>query len=156
MSTVIILYSKHGTVIKCANQLNEKLTEKAKIYNLKDTKDIPLEMVDTIVFGTSFYMGSIAKEMKNFLKKNKSEISQKKNYLFFCGIQEEMETEIQTNFDADFLKKVQKAENLGGEIQFQKLNFLEKTIMKMVMKSKEDVHMLKEDKILELAKCINQ
>ena len=135
MKTVIIYISKHGTTEKIAELLKSKLDpDQTQLFNLKTSKSIELENYHTIIIGGSIHIGSIPKKLKQFIANNMTILLKKRIALFMiCMQKDEKRDEQFTNAFPIELRKVSIANGLmGGEFCFDKMNFLERAIVKKI------------------------
>ena len=135
MNTAIIYMSKHGTTEKIAELLKGKLDpDQTQIFNLKKSKSIELENYDTIIIGGSIHVGSIPKKLRQFIANNMTILLKKKIALFMICMQKDEKRKEQ--FDNAFpteLRKVSIANGfMGGEFCFDRMNFLERAIVKKI------------------------
>lgn len=140
MKTLIVYGTKYGCAQKCAMELSRELNDEIKIVNLKDKINIDLSNYDRVIVGGSVYIGRIQKEVTDFINGNLEELLKKEIGLFICGMQEgEMiQKEINENFPAELINKAKTVKNFGGEFIFNKMNFMEKVIVKKVSKITSD------------------
>jgi len=141
MKTAVIYSSKHGTTEKIANYIAEKLTKtnEVELFSLKKITSLDISRYDKIILGTPIYAGQPVKNMKNFCKTNESILLQKKICLFICGMEptkEQQEKELKEAFPETLIKSAAITSFLGGEFLFEKMNFLEKFIIKKIVKTK--------------------
>lgn len=135
MNTAIIYMSKHGTTKKIAELLKSKLdSDQTQIFNLKKAKSIELRNYDTIIIGGSIHIGSIPKKLKQFIANNMTILLKKRIALFMICMQKgEKRDEQFTNVFPIELRKVSIANGfMGGEFCFDRMNFLERTIVKKI------------------------
>ena len=154
MSTLIIYGSKHGSTEdvakKIANQTN------ADVISIEKNQNINMDAYDTIVLASSIYVGQMNKTLKKYLKGNEQVFKSKNLYLFLCrghqnpSIEEIIATNI-PKYKNCFISKI----DMGGEFRNESLNFMEKKIIKMVSKGKEQPS-ITEDKIEELIKQLKK
>lgn len=134
MKTAIIYSTKHGCTDKCAQALSNEFETETKLVNLTLTTNINLSEFDIIIIGGSIHAGMINKSIKNFIKKNHDILISKKLGLFLCCLFEG-EKALQQFQDAypDSIREKAIAHGLfGGELDFDKMNFFEKAIVKKV------------------------
>lgn len=165
MKTLIVYGTKYGTAEKCSNILKDKLQGEYKVINIKRDKITDLETFDNIVIGGSIYAGNIQKEVKDFCSSNLDTLKNKKIGLFICCMNEDNpETQINAAFPQELLDQAIIKESFGGEFKFQKMNFFERLIIKMVSKGKKDaspmdmskdISKISEDRINKFAQVIN-
>ncbi len=140
MSTLIVYASKHGSAEKCAKNIAEKLGDSTTIYNLLKKNNIDLTQYDRVIVGGSIYVGQIQKEVKSFCTENLEQLKSKKLGLFITCMDEgeTAQTHIKNAYPEELISVATIVESCGGEFNFSKMNFFERTIIKMVSKSKND------------------
>ena len=149
MKTAIIYFSKHGTTEKVAYLIGKQLyADKVEYISLKENKAPDIQMYDKVILGTSIYAGHSSKQMKSYCFNNGELLEKKKIGLFICCMLKEKEQEQLTNAYPDYLNKVAIVkEALGGELLFDKMNFFEKFLSKMIMKVSTSVFALNNEAI---------
>ena len=157
-NTIIIYQSRSGTTEKAAKLLAEKLGTDPLILNLKNKKAPSLDGYQKIIIGGSIRASMIQSGIKKFIEKNIEILKTRELGLFLCCM-EEGETG-QKQFDDSYpedLRLMAKATGLlGGEFDFDKLNFLEKGIIKKVAKVTESVSNMKYQAIEDFAADMNK
>ncbi len=148
MKTAIIYTSHHGTTEKVARFLADKSPENVELIPLKKEKRPNLESYDRIIIGGSIHVGSIQKQLKKFLEANLEQLLQKEIGLFICCMdphKEKQELEFENAYP-DALKQAAKSKAvMGGEFCFDRMNFLEKLIIKKVSGVSESVSQINWD-----------
>ncbi len=149
MNILIAYGTKYGTVEKCANKLADLITGKAEVVNLKKSKDLDLSKFEIIIIGGSARMGKIHPEVKKFCSDNLGHLLQKKIGLFLCGIVEEAKysEEFNSSFPEELIDISFANGFFGGEIYMDKLNFIERFIVKKVIKTDIDAFKIHEGNI---------
>ena len=147
MKTAIIYASKHGTTEKVAKTIADKLrkTAETELFSLKNNPNPNISEFDQIILGSSIYAGQSSKKMKIFCKNNESILLQKKIGLFICGMhpnKAEQEKELKEAYPEILQKNATAIEFLGGEFLFEKMNFFERFIARMIAKTKISVHQI--------------
>lgn len=134
MKTGIFYISNHGTTAKVAKQIGEKVHHTVDLIDIKKIKNPSPELYDLVILGSSIHAGSNQKSMKSFIKKNKDVFLNKKLALFLCCMYEGEERRNQFNNSYPEELRNHSLANLlaGGEFILEKMNFLEKTIVKKV------------------------
>lgn len=153
MKTLIAYGTKYGCAEKCALELSKEFYDKVELINLKKIKSIDLAKYDKVIIGGSAYIGKIQKEVTDFIKNNMEELKKKEIGLFICGMQEgEMiEKEIAENYPAELISKAKSVKHFGGEFYFNKMNFMEKAIVKKIAKITSDKSDILYDNIIRMA-----
>jgi len=145
MKTAILYASKHGTTEKVAHSIAEKLkeTNEIELFSLKSNSNPDISGFERVIIGSSIYAGQAAKEVKAFCKANESVLLQKKTGLFVCGMhpdRAQQEKELTDTYPEVLLKKADATGFLGGAFLFEKMNFFERFIARMIAKTKTSVH----------------
>jgi len=157
MNTLIAYGTKYGCAEKCANELSKELNDKVELVNLKESIKVDLAKYDHVIIGGSAYIGKIQKEVTNFITSNLGELMKKEIGLFICGMQEGdmIEKEIADNFPSELLSKAKSVKHFGGEYTFKKMNFMEKAIVKKIVKITSDKSDINHDNIKRMATELN-
>ena len=157
METAIIYASSHGTTEKIARQIQDGLgDDSTRLINLKETRTVDLSLFDTLIIGGSIHAGQMQGRVKTFCKKNMVDLLQKRVGLFMVGMNEpEFETEFNNAFPELLRNHAITSKCVGGEFLFEKMNFLEKLIVKKVSGISQNISKIDENKIAELVKEIN-
>lgn len=156
MNTLIVYTSKYGCTEKCAKLVSEYLNDKADMLNLKSDKNIDLTKYDKVIIGGSIYIGKIQKEVTEFCSKYLNTLKEKRIGIFICGMQKDaIETEINQNFPPELLEIAEVKEYFGGEFSFEKMNFMEKMIIKKIAKTSSNISNIQEDNIKKFVQAMN-
>jgi Flavodoxin len=151
MKTAIIYTTLHGTTGKVARFLAEKAKGEVTVISLKEIKNPDLSGYDRIILGGSIHAGGIQGRMKKFVAANQLLLVQKEVGLFICCMdphKEKQEQEFEHAFP-DVLKQAAKAKAvMGGEFNFEQMNFLEKIIVKKVAGVTESVSRIDWDAVM--------
>lgn len=131
MNVLIAYAGKTGTTEKCAKIL-KVLVDNATLCDL--TKEKPdINDYGCIIVGGSIRMGSLHKEAKKFIEKNKDGLKKKKCAFFICNCFTNNSQEYFTkNIPADLLPKALAMSSFGGEIHMDKYKGIDKVIMKVI------------------------
>ena len=157
MNTLIVYASKYGCTEKCAKLLSKELKGEVDIINLKRIRDIDISKCEKIIIGGSIYIGKIQKEVTEFCSKNLDELMKIRIGLFICGMQEgdTINTELNQNFNPVLIKIADAKECFGGEFIFDKMNFIDKFIVKKVSKVTSNKSNILEENIHKFAQAMN-
>ncbi|MDA3813723.1 MAG: flavodoxin [Candidatus Cloacimonetes bacterium] len=135
MSIAIIYMSKHGTTEKVAELIKTKLDSyQTHIFNLKKTKLIDLAKFDTIIIGGSIHVGSMQKKLRQFITNNMTILLKKRIALFMVCMEKSEKRDEQFNnaFPAEIREESVANGFMGGEFNFDRMNFIEKAIIKKI------------------------
>lgn len=148
MKTVIIYSTKKGCTEKCANYIKSKTT--ADLFSMKNFKG-NIEEYDHVILLSPTYVGSINKKIKAFIEENESSLLKRKVSFGLVGMNiTELDNTIKINFSESFINH-SKIEYIGGGYNFEKLNFLQKVIIKKVAGVTESMEDIKYDSLDKLA-----
>jgi menaquinone-dependent protoporphyrinogen oxidase len=152
MKTAVIYATSHGTTEKVAQKIKLGLGENGIVtFNLKTNKTIDLSPYENIVIGGSIHAGSVQGSVRDFCKKNMVDLLQKRVALYVCAMNEpEYEQELKSAFPEILYNYAVCKKVVGGEFNFEKMNFLEKIIVKKVSGISETVEKIDNAAIEEI------
>ena len=152
MNTLIVYASKNGSTEKAAKLLFEKLKGEKNIINIREDKNPGLENYETVILGGSIYAGNIQKELKNFVNNNLDLLLAKKIGLFLCcGMEKDYKKQLKKAFPKELLVHSITDQYFGFEYNKNKMNLIEKALIKLVVKGKTNLSNILEDNIERLA-----
>ncbi len=158
MKAAIFYASSHGTTEKTAQMLNEKLGNKAEIINIRKTRQPDFDSYDTVIIGGSIHAGRVQSSVRKFLEKNQDALMKKKLGLFLCC----METgdgamkQFENAYPEELRKHAGAVGLFGGEFLMDKMNFVQRAIVKKVSGQETSVSKINEEAITEFAKKIKR
>ncbi len=134
MKTAVIYATKHGCADKCAHTLANELDINTKLFNVETDNKIDIDQFDTIIIGGSIHAGMLNKKVKSYIDKNLNTLLEKKLGLFLCCMYEGEKAleQFQDVFPETLRNKAIAHGLFGGELDFEKMNFLEKAIIKKI------------------------
>lgn len=158
MKTAIIFDSRHGTTTKVAGMIRERFPDQdVHQFQLNKNQSIELSEFDTIVIGGSIHAGSLNKQVKTFMKTHTATLLQKRIALFMCGTNEK---ELNIEFEREFpeLLRNHSISNqiVGGELLYEKMNFLEAWMVKKITGIKISTSTIKQEAIEQLVTDIRK
>ncbi|ACL69158.1 flavodoxin domain-containing protein [Halothermothrix orenii] len=156
MKKLILYASKHGTTEKASALLAEKLTGEVERVNVQ--KKFPdLRGYDYIIIGGSIHAGQIQKEIKKLCEDNLNILLDKKIGLFLCcGLEDRVDDQMKTGFGSKLYEHARVRGYFGYEFNFDKMNFLERLVVKVLAKVKESKSSIYEENIEDFANKINE
>jgi len=156
MKTLIIYTTQHGCTEECATKLQHQLNSNAELINIKKQKPGNLDDHQTIIVGGSIHAGQIQRKIKKFCQENLDTLKQKKLGLFLCCMEEgeKAQQQFQDAFPPELIQRATATGIFGGEFNFEKMNFIEKAIIKKIAKIEKSVSKIDEKSILEFAEKI--
>ena len=144
MRTLIIYMTKHGTAEKAARILEEKLKGEIRLVNLKQNRNPDLSGFDTVIIGGSIHIGRIQRGIKNFALKNMKTLLKKRLGLYLCCMEEGEGACRQFNeaFPEELRGHAAARGHFGGEFYFQRMNFIERAIIRKIANIEENISRL--------------
>jgi menaquinone-dependent protoporphyrinogen oxidase len=151
MKTLIVYASKHGCAKKAAEKLGEAFGDGTKVNDIRNTAKINIADFDRIIIGGSIHAGRIQKVVKNFIQKNLARLLEKQLGLYICCMEEgeSADKEFTNAFPKQLIEHTDARGFFGGEFNFEKMNFIERFIVKKIAKVTESVSNVKEDNIID-------
>ena len=131
MKTIIVYASKHGCVEKCAQLLTAKIAGAVQLCNLTGEKNVQIADFDTVIIGGSIHAGRIQKEIAVFCERNKQQLLAKKLGLFLCCANlKQYEKHLKEAFPEELIQHAATVKHLGYAFYFDKMNFIERTVIR--------------------------
>ena len=139
MKTLITYCTHHGCTEKAVREMKQSLGEEVILCNLKKERVPDLKNFDRIIVGGSIHAGQIQKKIKTFCKQNSAFLLEKELGLFICCMDEgeEAQTHFNNAFPDELIRHAKATACLGGEFNFERMNFLEKLVIRKVAKVTE-------------------
>lgn len=157
MKTSIIYMSKHGTTAYIARLITSSINKgEVLLHNLKENRNPDISKSDRIIIGGSIHAGMIQKRVKDFCKLHLKELLTKELGLFICGMEKaEMQKQYENAFPKELRDHARARMLPGGEFKFEKMNFLEKAIVKKVSGQTNSISELDESLVSEFVSGFN-
>lgn len=165
MKCLIIYSTKYGATQIYAQMIADHANYKIDSQNVKDITVEKLQDFDTVVLGSSIYVGKVNKSMQKFCEKYEDILLTKRLYLFINGLlaDEELAKELANAYTDELRKHATHQVAFGGKVNFSKLKFMDKKIMRMVSKqdprfeifdNSTNLSLLNEEDLISFAKLI--
>lgn len=117
--------------------LAEKLPGEVTLVNVKNDEIPNLENYDRIIIGGSIYAGRIQKEIKKLCTDFSDLLRKKKPGVFICcGLKDRADKQLKEAFP-EIYDHISVKGYFGYEMDFSRLNFFERLIVRVVSKTKE-------------------
>ena len=151
MNYAIIYASNAGGTEQSAKIIKDKLffeheipEETIDIIDLKKKQNIEIEKYGRCIIGTGIYAGKPHRLVKAFVNYNLDQLLKVPVSLYICSLADDKQNEdYRQVFPEKLLSHASPISFFGGMVIFKRLNFFARFIMKMITKSKKDVHQLK-------------
>lgn len=158
MKTIIAFCTNHGCAGKVAGQIADLLGPETTLHNLKSKKQPNLNDYDRVIIGGSIHLGKIQKKVIEFYSANMDILLRKELGIFICCMEvgEKAQQEMQDVFPKQLLNHAKATACLGGEFNFEKMNFLEKMMVRKVAKVDRSVSNLDHEAIRLFSQQINK
>ncbi len=152
MKNLIVYDSYAETVEKCAEILAKELGN-TDLMNISKQKLPDLKDYDCIVIGSYVHADHISKKIKRFTEKNLELLKNKKVGVYLCvsSQKENFEKYIHYNFDKEFLNTSRVKDFFGGELNYEKMNFFFRLILRKIEESAKPELGIKPEKIRKFA-----
>lgn len=158
MSTLIVYVTTHGCTEKAAKMLEELLNDDVSLVNLKKSSKTDLTSFNTVIIGGSIHAGQIQRRMKRFCQVHLDTLKQKRLGLFLCCMEEgdNAQKQFDEAFPAELRTHAVVTGLFGGEFDFDKMNFLQRAIVKKVAGITDNVSKINKDNINQFAAALNE
>lgn len=159
-NTIIVYASRHGTTAEYAKRLMKLLDGNVDLCSLDERgKSMPdMSFYDTIVIGGSIHYGKNSKLIVSFVKNNIDLLITRRLGLFVTSYYdgERALQQLSGAYPKELLDRAVVADFFDGELLYQKLNFFEKIVAKVVLKAEELDPIIEKSKVIEFAEKLNQ
>jgi len=154
MKTLIAYCTTHGCTEKIANNLKESLDGETHLVNLKKDPVPDLDEYSMVIVGGSIHAGQIQKKVKDFCQKNMAELINKELGLFICCMEEgeKAQNQLLEAFPENLLNHAKATAYLGGEFDFDKMNYFQRLIVKKVANVDSSISRLNNNEIMAFSK----
>lgn len=158
MKTLIVFASAYGCTEKVSNELTQHLDDDLAIVNLKKEPVPELKNIDRIIIGGSIHAGQINKRVKEFCSKNLEILTDKELGLFICSMEQgdTAQKQLLEAYPEELLQKAKTTAVFGSEYDFEKMNFVQKMIVKKVAHVKKNTSKLDHEAIRLFSKRMDR
>ena len=157
MKGIIIYATRYGCTEKAAKILQKKIPG-IKTVNIMKEKAPDLSLFDTVILGGPIYVGKTLSGLASYMQQNIEILKKKKLALFLCaGEQDSVQIGrlLRDAFPEEIYRIAAVHEVFGGELRWEKLDFMTRLILKLVKGIKEGYSRLSEEKIGRFANEIS-
>jgi menaquinone-dependent protoporphyrinogen oxidase len=159
MKSIVIYATKYGSAEKAAGILKSGMEGQVHQVNIMKQKAPVLDEYDNVILGGSIYMGRIQKKITDYITANLPVLLNKRIGLYICAGLPDPETrakELAGAFNAELYEHAVCKEIFGHELNYEKMGFLDKLIMKAVKGDKNSSSEFYQDKIEAFAKAMSR
>jgi menaquinone-dependent protoporphyrinogen oxidase len=119
------------------------------LVNIKKQTPSELCSFDTVVVGGSIHAGQVQRKIKAFCRNNSSVLQKKHLGLFLCCMEEgdTAQKQFDEAYPAELRNHATATGLFGGEFDFDKMNFIQKAIVKKVAGVTSNVSRVKSESI---------
>jgi menaquinone-dependent protoporphyrinogen oxidase len=157
MSILILYGSEYGATEKCVQLIMKHLRGKVDAINLNQTKPGNIDNYDIILIGGGIYAGKLQSNIVKFVEANEECLRSKKVGMFICCKEGEKAVEyVKANIPNRLVNDLFMLEHTGYEINLERMNRLEKFLIKSIFKIKESYSQLNYDAINRIGNKINE
>ncbi|HOZ15992.1 MAG TPA: flavodoxin domain-containing protein [Tenuifilaceae bacterium] len=150
MKTAIVYATSHGTTEKVANIIASKLGN-TTLINLKKSGHIDLTQYQQVIIGGSIHAGGIQRKVREFCQRNMVQLLQMRVGLFICAMNEpEFDNELKMSFPELLRNHAISKKVVGGEFIIEKMNFIEKFLVKKISGVSQTISKIDENRVVEL------
>ncbi len=135
MKILIVYASHHGTTKKAVDLLCQDLkNHEITVVNIAEKTPPDVEPYDRVIVGGSIHAGRIQGKIKRYLSNHEKELLNKKLGLFICCMEKDHKAwdEFETVYPETFKKHAVAHGCFGGEFLIDKMNFLQRVIIKKI------------------------
>ena len=150
MKTLVAYASRHGTAEKIAHLLSLEIQDsQVRLLDLRhESATVNIDDFDQVIIGGSIHFGEIQKSVKEFYNQYHKQLMTKKLGLFLCFMRDEIAEEEFNNAYPEELQNHAKALGFfGGELLFEKMNFMERLVVSTVSKKTENEYHIDEEAV---------
>lgn len=153
MKILIVYASAHGCTKKCAEALADRLSDHL-ITTLESTSaNFDISDFDAVIIGSPIRLGRINKKIGAFCRKQHDRLLQKKLGLFICCMnpKDQAESYLASQFPETLRQHATAIGYFGGELHFDRMTALERTLLKQVTGLETNLSMIDENAIAKFA-----
>jgi menaquinone-dependent protoporphyrinogen oxidase len=149
MKTLIVYATKHGCTEQCAMKIKDDLKGETILVDIKKGKPDNLDSFDAVIVGGSIHAGFIQNQIKKFCQDNLSLLLQKRIGLYICHMEEgeKARKEFEDAFPNELRDHASAHGLFGGALDFDKMNFMEKAILKKVAGVEKSISKIDENNV---------
>ena len=149
MTTLIVYASTHGCARQCVERLAARLDGRVMSVDLKKDSNPDPGNYDAVIVGGSIHAGRVQGKVRRYLAARADLLKAKKLGLFLCCMEEgeKADQQFRAAFPADLIAHAAATGLFGGAFDFDKMNFLQKVVIKKVSGVTQSVSKIRLDAV---------
>lgn len=157
MKTLIAYSTTLGCTEQCASRLKEDLGPDVDMFRISRRRKINMDLYHTVIIGGSIHEGLIQRSVRKFCETYIERLMKLEVGLFICCVEpgEDEQELLNRAFPEKLLKHSLANGYFGGELNFKKMNLLQK-IMTRKKARLEEIPEVDFDRILSFAEKLQQ
>lgn len=132
--------------------------DEVRVIDLAKTRQPHLNGYQKIIIGGSIHVGRIQREIKTFCERHNELLMNRKLGLFICCMEtsdKKRKLEFEDAYPAELIKHASAKGIMGGEFLLEKMNFIERLVVRKVAHTRESVHDIDTEALEKFIKDIN-
>lgn len=156
MKTLIIYATHHGCAERAAHLIAKELPGETVVCDIDKDPKVEIDAFETIVVGGSIHAGRVQRKVTRFVNANLAALAQKRLGLFLCCMYEgdKAKRQLEAAFPAELCAKAAALGLFGGAFDFDKMNFVERAVVKKVAGVGASVSTFDEEKVVRFAAAL--
>ncbi|SHF54730.1 menaquinone-dependent protoporphyrinogen oxidase [Mariniphaga anaerophila] len=158
MKTLIVYATNHGCTEKIAEQMKDYLGGDVTLKNLKKESVPSPELYSRVIVGGSIHAGQVQKKVKEFCRANSALLLQKELGLFICCMEEGevAQKQLENAYPEELLENAKASAFFGGAFDFDRMNFLEKMVVKKVAQVRQSTSKVDSEEVRKFSKRMDR
>lgn len=149
MKTLIVYATHHGCTEECAGRLKQGLGGAVDLVRLPGRKPPDLGAYERVLVGGSIHIGKVQGAIRRYCREHLDALLAKQVGLFICCMAEGADA--QKEFDQAFPEVLRRQARVtgvfGGEFNFEKMNALQRAMIRKISGLKESVTKIRQEAI---------
>lgn len=154
MKTLVAFASRQGCSEKSARLIQRMLGSECDIVDLDIESDIDLSPYEAVVIGGPIYFGRMRASVRNFCESNLQALLTRRIGLYICCMQcgELALQELREAYPPELLEHATASGIFGGEIHMERISFVERFIVRAVVRTEYNVTTFSEERVTRFLK----
>ena len=155
MRTLIVYNSKYGAAEKCVELMRKELSGEITAVNVRDGNAPSPDEYDRVLIGSNIHAGSINKKLRNYAYRTTDSLIKRPIGIFLCCLtpEEKAQEYFSKNFPPVLVEHAKTTGVLGGALYFEKMNFLERFLLKKISGTTTSFENIDEERVREFVQA---